>query len=132
MKPSTKSQPQFIFIGEAHYDFSYITLANELLKSCEEKGLKMAIFSEYQSQSEKIANEKRNWRINNPSDVGAVDNEPENSGMICVYVDGHLDKHNKLPGYFECYHPIQEDARISALSAEEKDIAALDPSAKEF
>ena len=64
MKLSTKSQPQFIFIGEAHYDFSCITLADELLKSCEKKGLKVAIFSEYQSQSKKIAHEKSNWLIN--------------------------------------------------------------------
>lgn len=132
MKPRINTSPCFIAIGESHHDFSYIGLCDELLKSCEEKGLKVAVFSEFQSQADKISHEKENWLKRHSTTDGAVDNEPENSEFICRRVDDYLAKHNKLKGYYEHYHGIQESARISALQSEQKEVAALDSEAADF
>lgn len=49
-------KPFYIFIGEQHNDFAYIDLADQILKSCAEKGLKVALFPEFDNQVDKVIN----------------------------------------------------------------------------
>lgn len=108
-----KSETDIIFIGEKHYDFSYVTLLHDLLKSCDEKGLTVAVFSEYASQAEKIEHERD----------GGIENEPQNSAQILASVDRVLSEQNKFLGYFEHYHEKQEKVRLSTRTDHEQKIA---------
>ena len=88
------AKPLYIFIGEQHDDFSNVSLVHQLLKSCEEKGLKTAFYPEDDSQLEKMGRftdggtgicEAKNlpddWKVV----ASAVDNNPaRNSEMHLV------------------------------------------------
>lgn len=50
-----KKKPSYIFIGEQHNDFSYVELVDKILQSCAEKGLKVALFPEFDDQVDKVA-----------------------------------------------------------------------------
>ena len=81
----------YIFIGEQHNDFSNVSLVHQLLKYCEEKGLKAAFYPEDDSQLKKMERFTDDdtgicGAENLPDDwkavAAAVDNNPAHNGEM--------------------------------------------------
>ena len=49
-----KNNPLIIFIGEQHDNMAYGSLIEQMVRYCEEGGLKIQVFSEFESQTQKI------------------------------------------------------------------------------
>jgi hypothetical protein len=93
MRSSPKSQaptkPLYIFIGEQHDDFSNVSLVQQLLKSCEAKGLKAAFYPEDDSQLEKMGR-----FTDDDTGICGAENLPDNWKEVATAVDNN-PAHNK-------------------------------------
>ena len=78
------AKPLYIFIGEQHDDFSNVSLVHQILKSCEEKGLKTTFYPEDDSQLEKM---KR--FTNGGTGIGEAKNLPDDWKSVAVAVDNN-------------------------------------------
>ena len=135
------TKPLVIFVGERHDDFSYIALVDQLTQSFLEKGLKVSLFSEFKSQSEKITSDKLNYPGLNFESLTLEErqalepdmkNLPENWREILGSVDRSLSTSDKMPDYYEHYHDQQETSRKAVLEGERKALSEIDPEAKDF
>ncbi len=48
------TKPLVIFIGEQHDNMAYGSLIEQIVKNCQGKGLNLQVFSEFESQTQKI------------------------------------------------------------------------------
>ena len=86
-------KPLHIFIGERHNDFSSVSLVDQLLKSCEAKGLKVAFYPEDDSQLKKIER-----FTDDKTGICGAENLPENWREVAVRVDAARDPKVHLVG----------------------------------
>lgn len=79
----------YIFIGEQHDDFSNVSLVDQLLKSCEARGLKAAFYPEDDSQLQKMGR----FTDDDTGKCGAI-NLPDNWKAVAAAVDNN-PAHNR-------------------------------------
>ena len=93
MKRSPESQAPtkttYIFIGEQHDDFSNVSLVDQLLKSCEARGLKAAFYPEDDSQLQKMGR-----FTDDDTGICGAKNLPDNWKAVAAAVDNN-PAHNR-------------------------------------
>lgn len=91
MKNSESTKPLIIFVGEQHDDFSNVSLVHQLLKSCEEKGLKAAFYPEDDSQLEKMGR-----FTDDETGICGAENLPDDWKAVAAAVDNNPARNREM------------------------------------
>lgn len=90
-------KPLVIYIGEQHDNMAYGSLVEQIIKDSESKGLKVQVFSEFETQTQKIEMEK-----NLGESLRNVPDDPQEFTRITQFLDnnfikmGDLDERNEV------------------------------------